>query len=200
MHRKSLLAISAVLLTCAVALLSPAALYAGVEYTYAGNPLGPDPPYTFNPPYTASDSVKGYFTVGASLGDNLAFTNITGLVTSFWFTDGVQTLTQNTPGVSDTIEVATDGSGEVDAWEVEVGDCVNCIILSCNGDLTGTDACSPGNGWGVGGAADETFYPGSVGLIEGYPGKWSVPEPSSVVLLGSGVLGLVGAVRRKLRR
>jgi hypothetical protein len=210
MKSKSLLANSAVrrlgargllaaLLLYGLALLSPATVFADTE-TYTGNDLGPDPPYQFNPPYTTSDAVTGYFTINGALGDDLPnMTNITGLVTSFSFSDGVQTFTQNSPLMFEEFEVATNNLGAIDAWEVLLGTGYQNIILSCSGDLSRSDACSPGNGWGVGNSADETFYSGSVGLNEGMPGKWSAPEPSGLVLLGCGILALAGALGRKIQ-
>jgi hypothetical protein len=191
----------AALFLCCVVLVSPASVF-GTTYTYTGNFLGPDPPYAFYPPYTTSDFVTGYFSLNTPLADNLPnMTDITSLVTDFSFTDGVQTFNQSDSLMFEEFEVATNNQGAIDAWAIELGSGYQNVFISCDGDLSGTDACSPGNGWGIGGAADEAFDSGSVALREAAPGRWSAtPEPSALMLFGSGILGVAGAVRRRLRR
>jgi hypothetical protein len=171
---------------------------ADATYTYTGNDLGPDAGYAFAP-FTTSDSVTGSFTVNTPLGVSQGFTDITSLVTSFSFSDGYQTITQTSPLTTEAFAVATNSAGVIDAWEVVLFTSGGGM-LSCNGDLTGSDGCSPGNGWGLGGAADETFGGGAVGLIEGDAGTWAAtPEPSFAIFLGAGLLGLIGfRSRRKL--
>ena len=192
----------AALLLCGAMLVAPATSSGTTMYTYTGNFLGPDADCGCSfAPYTTSDSVMGFFTVNAPLADNLTnMTNVTGLVTDFSFSDGLQTFNESSSLMFEAFEVATNSSGAIDAWEVELGTGYGNVILSCNGDLSGTDACSPGNGWGVGGAADETFYSGSVGLNEGAPGTWTAaPEPSILVLLGTELLGLLAWAARSKR-
>jgi hypothetical protein len=197
-HRRGAYLSMAAVLLCGLT-MPAATMYADEMYTYTGNTLGPDGSdgcggCTFNTSYT---SITGYFTVSAALPDEQPLTDITGQVSAFSFTDGLLTVNQNSVLSTEVFEVATDNTGRIDAWEVDLATPAG-VILSCNGDLTGTDACSPGNGWGVGGAADETFG-GGIGLIEGDPGAWSAtPEPGSVILLGTICLGAIRmAVRRK---
>lgn len=183
---------------CGLGLASSGAARGDVTYTYTGNALGADPPYSLSP-FTTSDIVSGFFTLSTPLADDLAFTDITSLVTSFSFGDGLQTFTNSSTLTSEVFEVATDSTGAIDAWEVDLFTSTGGF-LSCNGDLSDADACSPGNGWGIGGAADETFYPGAVGLNEADAGKWTAtPEPSLLGLVGLGLLGMAVVVRR-LRR
>jgi len=199
-RRRSARELMAALLLCCAMLVLPASVF-GATYTYTGNFLGPDPPYTFYPPYTTSDVVTGYFSLNTPLADDLPnMTNITSLVTDFSFTDGVQTFNQSDSLMFEAFEVATNSQGAIDAWAIELGSGYQNVFISCSGDLSGTDACSPGNGWGIGGAADEAFDSGSVALREAEPGRWSAtPEPSALILFGSGILGVAGMVRRRRR-
>jgi len=189
------------LFVCALTIAPFATIYADVTYSYTGKNLGPDPGYTFSPYYTTSDSVLGTITLTSALGAGMSLTDITGMITDFSFTDGAETFTPaGVIGIED-FKVATDASGNIDAWQVAVGATFGYFILSCNGDFSGSDYCSPGNGWGIGGAADEVFFSPAVGLNEGTPGTWGLaPEPSSLLLFGSGVLGLAGMIRRNTKR
>jgi len=183
-------------------MLAPfASLQADVTYAYTGLSLGPDPPNTFAP-YTSADSVSGYITLSSPLAANLAnMTDITGQITAFSYSDGVQTYTQASAlGVED-FKVATDASGAIDAWAIEVGADSSHFILSCNRDFSLSDGCSPGNGWGIGGAADEVFFSPAVAITEGTPGSFvETPEPSGLLLLGSGLAGMGLRMRRKANR
>jgi len=186
------------LTVCAFALFVQP-LYATTTYSYTGSNLGPDPGYTFAP-FTSSDYVHGYFQVNSPLSADLPnMTDITGLVTNFWFTDGVDTFTPSTPGIADSLLVQTSSTGAIVAWSLDL-DSSQGIILSCNLDFSGSDSCSPGNGWGVGGAGDEVFHVGgAVGVVEASPGSWTAPEPSVLSLVGNGLF-LIVVFRRRMAR
>jgi len=198
--------LTALLILCALTLVLPAVARADTQYSYMGQYLQQDlsgcgGPCGFSPPYSPmTDYVSGYFTVASPLGANMgtsgAPVDITALVTSFSFSDGVMTYTNNTPGITDTIQVATDNFGAISFWDVFVEIPTGDAILSC---ASYTAQCL---GPGFGGFGDETFDNGAVGLYvtpaTGPGGTWSVPEPSSIILLGSGLLGIVGIRRRKL--
>ena len=182
------------LLLCALMLASPANILADT-YTYTGSPLGADLPNAFDPSFT---SVTGFFTIGAALPANLPQTDITALVTNFSFSDGADTFsTADLPLASEAFIVSTGPTGALNNWEVLLGDSSGALINSCRvvpqvpwGD------CWPGTGYG--GTGDEVFHPGYVGLVVPGSGTWTTPEPSSLLLLGAGLLGLGGGVKRKL--
>jgi len=95
---------------------------ADVTYSYTGDTFGFDSDCCgyASSPYTLSDNVSGSFTLAAALGDSMSLTDITPDVTSFSFSDGVQTLT-NASGLPDiTFEVGTDASGNIDAWFINL--------------------------------------------------------------------------------
>jgi hypothetical protein len=157
---------------------------ADVTYTYTGNV------FTFfnsvNVDYTATDSISGSFTLSMALPANQSLTSVA--ITSFSFTDGVQTI--NSPPT--TIEVGTDSSGNINAWSItlENSSCLisgACLIESSN------DPSNPSSATDLGAfilpdmSQEEAFNIGDAGI-------WSssasaVPGPT----IGAGLPGLIVA-------
>ena len=84
-----------------------------------------------------------------------------------------------------SISNATDaGSSSTEAWDIP------------NGGRGGPATCNfrqSGTNFGSCGLGGESFTLSSVG-------GGTTPEPSSILLFGSGILGLAGVLRRKLTR
>ncbi len=183
-----------------------------ITYTYTGNDFttldaqGGDPMV-----YTSSDFVSGEFTLSTPLVGNLP--SLTAIApTSFSFSDGVQTIT-NLSASSWYFDVGTDGNGAITAWYVFVttpnGDYVDTYSASNVGDVGQYDfqVLSYYNcGWF--GCSENVAL--SEGSNSDSPGTWtnsdaapesqdpaSTPEPGGLVLVGTGIFGLAGAVRRK---
>jgi hypothetical protein len=177
---------------------------ADTVYTYTGKTFN-----TFSNNYACAGScnVSGSFTVATAFGANLNDFTFTPL--SFSFTDGHQTLTQadvTYPAVPFE-HFSTDASGAVTTWRIDLS---NSPI---SGYILSTEKCDVAAGSGgpiscgtpfwdlAGPITDYTFT--SEGYIDSQPGTWSsttspVPEPSSLLLLGTGLAGVFGAIRRKL--
>lgn len=173
------------LLSVSLVLLSTPAL-ANVIYQYQGNTF--DQIFDEDPPtgtYDTTMSVAGSFELAAPLGADLGFQSISASVLSFSFSDGRRTITESTPGGSLSVFVATDGSGDVAAWSIEVLDAQRAGILMSSAG---------------GSVADEASFAGSGGFDFGLatsPGTWTVvPEPSTAPLLGLG-LSVLGLRRRR---
>jgi hypothetical protein len=172
--------VARLLLTASAVILCPFAALADTTTTY--DYTGANFTTTVGA-YTTSDSVQGSITFSAPLADNLA--DYAVFPESFSFTDGVQTITSSTPGVSDAFAFSTDASGNIDFWTFFVQSSAESYIFS------------------VDGAVDEgTSDPNDAGYSSA-PGSWTeaspVPEPSTLALLGSGALGLIAPIRRRLR-
>lgn len=182
--------------------LAPSA-QADTTYTYTGNLFtqffGGD---SCNSGLVGECRITGSFTVAQALGPNFAFQVITPK--SWSFTDGNSTIdNSNTLFVQGTpvFQVGTDANGDItkgSMWNIRLDSTANpAITLFTDGGLSsgvlpvGVDqsfvevaACSAG-----------------CAVLDNDPGTWNVsssdaavPEPTSVLLVGSGLLGLI---RRK---
>jgi hypothetical protein len=130
--------------------------------------------------------ITGSFTVAAPLTPNASF-NFVPL--SFNFTDGLTMFTASNVTRSD-FGVVTNSLGQIIGWNM---DWITPGALMFSGTNPPTCVgCS---------VLDGSFYP-NIGFAEilNSPGKWTgptaVPEPSSFVMLCTGLLGLLCARRR----
>lgn len=199
--------LTATLCGAILAALPPASAMADTyTYTYTGNDftyVQPGVPTAgiYNP-FTTSDSISGYFTLSTALAPNLSFGQIS--VDSAVFTDGFQTLdAASIPTHDVSVEVATDSSGNISSWGIYFG--VNGEVITTNNvwleEWDGLDYVV-----GDAGVTNEDGYSMSANNGDD-PGTWTVstsdspspvPEPSGLLLLGTGAIGGLGVFRRKL--
>ena len=176
---KILLALTGV---AALSLAYPASVQADTTYTYTGNPFTS----VSGPPYTMSDFVSGMLTLAGPLAPNFSG-NVTPI--AFSFSDGVQTLTKQTPGTITLFSFQTGPTGAITGWLV-------AINLAVGGSIQ-TETAPPALvtldfGADIGSA---------FGRVSGDPGTWAmvtgVPDTGSTLTLMTVTLMALGLVARQ---
>lgn len=154
------------------------------QYTYTGNPFTDSVGDTC--PTTCF--ISGSFTLSTAIGPDNTVYSITP--ESWSFTDGTFTINPSNSSLFVSNEFSTNGSGDIDQW--------NFHVIGFFGFDTFT---SIGQGPSMGDytfAADPFSY-----AYNSNPGTWAVstvPEPSELLLLCVGLIGLVSFGRMKLGR
>jgi hypothetical protein len=198
-------------------------LRAGTEYSYVGNSynfcVGTYAPGGINNvcpnPYALTlafdTSLKGHALDNLTLGTG----NITADVTSFSFGDGSGFSLAQSDATNFSVDIATNSHGKIVSWIISAQDypptgtgpfsqaltesgyglgaiADNTLLESYDGTSSGTEL--NGNFTEVGGGfADSTQPPNQISGAQ----NWTVPEPSGIVLLASGLLGLLAFAAKR---
>jgi hypothetical protein len=178
------------------AFLLPLPMMADTTYYYTGTDFTDT-----TGAYTTSDSINAWFTVASPLPANLNtagdLDDITALVTAFSFSDGVQTLSNSTPGVQYEFAVVTDVGANIFGWNIGafISDATSGYTID---EIASSGMSEDGSGFGEDVAFDN--YGTDSGATD-IPGAWAMtPEPSSIILLLTGMAGIAGVARRKFSR
>jgi hypothetical protein len=178
-------------------LLASAPATAGMIYTYTGNSFN-----SFsNTTNLGYKNISGSFKVSNALANNLVYREIGDSLTAWSFRDGENSFNSDMGSQIISFAVSTSITGEIFAWHIVLfsdlaGDYSTRLESSDTRDMS----------WFYNPLLDDGGY----AKVENNKGNWvineimvgstaPVPEPATMFLLGSGLLGLFG-VRRKMRK
>jgi hypothetical protein len=191
--------------------------YTGHNFNSLRNCVGNPPPCGYNGGPGTDTNISGFFSLAAPLAANSTYhlepdTEAGGTITNFAFTDGTNSWNignfyanpnASLPFLDGTavpdFSVTTDASGAITSWDLNI-----FAAVSFNGGQIGTctanyDLCGSST---VDGSQAFNNYDD---YIYSDPGTWSetqsgvsIPEPTSVLLLAAGLVGLRWRVRRGL--
>ena len=188
----SVLAVPALAFCLLAIAYCPGAYAMPFTYAYTGNTFD----QISGSIYSNTDSIIGTMTFDAPTNIGLPFDDYTSLVTSFSFTDGVQTIDETSQLASAIIQFATDDQGNIEIWLAQL------IVRIRQGipvqGIVTTNLPSPDPTLSF--VADF----GALNVVEFggnqfNPGEWTlraIPEPATGLMVALGVIAALLGVRR----
>ncbi len=175
-------------LLCVAAALTlpicPSLAQASTIYSYTGQD------YTSaTVPYTTTESVTGSFTLSTPLAANLQDGSVTPA--AFSFSDGVQTLTDTTALSYSFGDLSTDSIGNITSYDIQINNLTDGFmkLSGVGGGLSGDTVRLTLGDSGNNTVAGKFSTNGDTMTV--------TPEPSSIALFGTGLLGLAGVMKRR---
>lgn len=174
-------------------------------YLYTGQPYNPNPPSGCGGTYApvcSSIGVSGSITLASPLGDNLNDALVTPVAFSLSGGTGAFLLTQSSSLPHEFFQFSTDADGNITYWGIELANnsgpnsgCLSGASFICLGTYNNPNGQGDYSAYDYNWGTPEEVYGGGTNFVAGSWTLVATPEPSSIFLFCSGLLGVIG-VRR----